>query len=398
MTIDTIRFRTFLTIALTVTLVAGCALDDVDTGPTGEDIGTAELAATVFDPEGLPGDYACSFHWFRLPDSRIMGLDVIRSDDTGKLGLRAFVQRPDGSLQSHIHESTAMQWLACDREHVPGGHADGAYENACPAAWLGGGDGCDCMCQAYDPDCGPATTPAIGRGANWIQGHIPAGATAGQSITSLDFSLRVEPEAPALGLAWLSDELGLTEAELQIVNLSARDYLRVHYRGRVRLDGSALAVDSRGPASIHFGRFLPEYAYVTTVPLLDGVARPQLIFAGFGPDNVALDPVLAFLTGFDGVTYGYRETDTFLPAMLSFDPLQGSWFWAWGRVGKQYPMSWWGPSLRLWDVRPATNHQLLGKPVRTATARASLVTWWSETHLGTVVIDFRGTPFINQLP
>ena len=50
--------------------------------------------------------------------------------------------------------------LRCDYDH-----RFTAYENNCPQSYNGSGDGCDCFCQFNDPDCNesagsPASEPA----------------------------------------------------------------------------------------------------------------------------------------------------------------------------------------------------------------------------------------------
>ena len=49
--------------------------------------------------------YTCSFHWFRAADGRIVGIDAIRSDDTGNLMLRVFLAQDDGALRALIHRA-----------------------------------------------------------------------------------------------------------------------------------------------------------------------------------------------------------------------------------------------------------------------------------------------------
>ena len=56
-------------------------------------------------------EYACNFFWGRLPDGRIFGGDLVRSDDLGKRAFRFYLVQPqDGSMRSLIYEASSDEW------------------------------------------------------------------------------------------------------------------------------------------------------------------------------------------------------------------------------------------------------------------------------------------------
>ena len=109
--------------------------------------------------------YCCSFHWLRLADGRIVGLDLIRSDDTAQLGLRASLVEADGAIQGLAYTAPTAQWAPFASERRP-------------------------------PLDGPK--PALGRGLNWIAGSLH---TRGQPLTRVVFDLHVVPQSKAYNRA-----------------------------------------------------------------------------------------------------------------------------------------------------------------------------------------------------
>jgi hypothetical protein len=59
--------------------------------------------------------YCCSFHWLRLADGRLVGLDLIRSDDTAQLGLRASLVEADDAIQGLAYTAPTAQWAPFTR-------------------------------------------------------------------------------------------------------------------------------------------------------------------------------------------------------------------------------------------------------------------------------------------
>ncbi len=59
-------------------------------------------------PHKLP--YACSFHWFWMPQGDLIGLDVVRSDDMDRRALRVFAISPGREIASLILEGPSSAW------------------------------------------------------------------------------------------------------------------------------------------------------------------------------------------------------------------------------------------------------------------------------------------------
>ncbi|MEK7744604.1 MAG: hypothetical protein AAB578_09490 [Elusimicrobiota bacterium] len=181
--------------------------------------------------------YACTFHWFLAPDGGLLGLDLIRSDDTGRLALRAYRGRPDGSFQGWIHEAPVEEWEAFGTDAKPE---------------LGG------------------KRNVLARGEGWIAGAVH-GAPGGLEA---DFDLEILPESPGLGTGRLG---------LRLVELAATDYPRVRVKGSMTLDGERMEIDSAGIASVHYGDRLPQAAYLATVP---SSSRTRLLAASARGENL----------------------------------------------------------------------------------------------------------------
>jgi hypothetical protein len=111
--------------------------------------------------------YCCSFHWFRIADGRIVGLDLIRSDDTDQLGLRAWLVEADGAIKGLTYTAPTAYWVPFASESLP-------------------------------PLGGPK--PALGRGLNWIAGSLH---TSGQQLNRVVFELHVVPQSKAYNSAAL---------------------------------------------------------------------------------------------------------------------------------------------------------------------------------------------------
>ena len=181
--------------------------------------------------------YACTFHWFLAPDGGLLGLDLIRSDDTGRLALRVYRGRPDGSFQGWIHEAPAEEWEAFRTDEVP--RNDGGRN-------------------------------MLARGEGWIAGAVHGGAGGLEAA----FELEILPESPGLGTGRLG---------LRLVELAATDYPRVRVKGSMTLGGDRMEIDSEGIASVHYGDRLPQAAYLATIP---SAAKTRLLAASARGENL----------------------------------------------------------------------------------------------------------------
>src|SRR5689334_10989852 len=102
--------------------------------------------------------YACTFHWFRLDDGRICGLDVIRSDDTGQLGLRVFLVGEDGGIRHLVRVAPTDRWAPLATE--------------------------------AKPDALQTRDDVLGRGPGWIAGHARVDAPVG-GLGDFRFDLQI---------------------------------------------------------------------------------------------------------------------------------------------------------------------------------------------------------------
>lgn len=186
--------------------------------------------------------YACTFHWFRTPDGRIVGLDLIRSDDTGKRALRAYIQDKDGIFRGMIHETTTEEWTA--------------------------------------------EKNGFTRGENWIIGSVKN--DAGMRVA---FDLNILPQKKGLGTGALG---------LRFANLVATDFTDVRIKGFLRIGEERFEIDSAGITSIHYGDKLPQAAYIATVP--DGSQEPGILLAAASGDNLR---VAGKLIGNRSIIYAY---------------------------------------------------------------------------------------------
>jgi len=301
-------------------------------------------------PDSGPGamDYCCTFHWFRLADGRIAGLDVIRSDDLGMRGLRVFVAEADGALRALIHEAPTSEWAPFAVDERPALNE-------------------------------PRNT--LGRGAGWVAGSVRG---AGLGITEASFSLEVHEVSRAGGP-------GVVMAP-ELVNLDALDYLHAHTTGTLVIDGEPYAVDAEGPCSIHYGRHLPDYAYLCTVPGASGNRGPSLLLASVHGDNLRWGGRLLGDTCF---VYAVGDGAGLPPCSARVGTFDRD-----TRIGL-------GGRLRLHDIRPL-RHTLEGRVTTTATAHAVFegpdpgpMPWqWlrrRSVDLGRVVLDYRGAYYVERL-
>jgi hypothetical protein len=311
--------------------------------------------ATVFTaPDTDPGKerYTCSFHWFRAADGRIVGLDVVRSEDEKqRMALRVFVAARDGAVRAMIHEAPVADWAP--------------FEVAVRGAAVARTAGRD----------------VLGRGENWVAGSVAA-ASDPRGISSAAFELDLTIEAPGLGPA----RLGRPALRMSVI-----DYPSVHYRGFVQLDGERLAIDAEGSASVHFGLRLVHYVFLASVPDPARPDAPQILLAAAQQDDL---PVGGVLLGDRSVIYAYGRSGV-PPVMLHAATLDSP----------SIPVGW-GASIELSDVRVIA-HTLLDEPTRTASAQATLVrpaptfTDMERTErldLGRVMVDCRNDAEALVLP
>lgn len=198
--------------------------------------------------------YACTFHWFRAPDGRLIGLDLIRSDDTGKLALRAYIQGKDGSFHGWIHESASSSWAAFAAQEKP------------------------------DLKAG---RNVLGRGEGWIAGAV-RDPTQGMDVA---FDLDLSPESHGLGTGRLG---------LKFVELNATDYPKVRVKGWVSFNGERIWIDSPAIASVHYGERLPQAAYIATFP--GALSQNRLLVASALGENLRFGERLFKKTA---LLYGY---------------------------------------------------------------------------------------------
>ena len=284
-------------------------------------------------PHKLP--YTCSFHWFYLPDGRLIGVDVVRSDDMDRRALRVFTYA-NGNLASMILEGPSSDWEP--------------FATGTPPAL-------------------PQGKPLLGRGENWLT----ASATdAGQPIRAASFLLNFKVLVPGKGTG---------ECGLLLAHMNAMDYLRMEISGWIKLNGEQISLDRViGYASMHFGDFLPNYAGVASVP----PSRPTgngILVNVTDSDDIKHG---AAIIGDKSVVYGYGSGS--VPALfLTVDKLQK------GAI----PLG--GARLELSDVE-AFPHYLLDRPTTTAVAKARyMANDGSTIDVGQVILDFRGSEYVGLI-
>ncbi len=281
--------------------------------------------------------YACTFHWLRLPDGRICGIDLIRSDDTGQLGLRVFVVGEDGGIRRLVKMAPAEAWPPFATDARPDA--------------LGGAE------------------EVLGRGPGWVSAHAHVEASAG-GLGDVRFELQVEPETMGLGTGG---------AALSLLYLGFLDFRRVRTTGTLILDGERHAIDALGPCSIHFGAKLPEYGYLATVPR-DASRGSDLLLVSAASNNVRY---LGGLLGDITLTYAYRADAALPHVRLGRYPQPV-------RVGRE--------RLELDGVVHA-EYELLGRTTLTGSARGAMVTPdGARRDLGLVIFDFHGDRYAKLSP
>ncbi len=282
-------------------------------------------------PDETP--YCCSFHWFRLPDDRILGLDVVRSGDSGRQALRVFLVEHSGEVTGFI--------------------AEGANDTFAPFA----------------TDAPPALdgTRVLGRGEGWIAGKVDA---PGQPFDEVRFSLEVSPLCRAHSTKELFD--------LDLTYLSAIDYTIVHTRGYVQLGTTRYEVDAKGPVSVHVGAHLPPYGYAAKVPTLRDDDDTALLVASVSGEDVRFlghdlrEAVFTYGLGVGKVPKHLYSLNSYARLRLPV-----------GLVGRI--------DLSSVQIFP---HTLLGETTIMASADAVLHRAFRlPVDLGRVVIDVRGRPF-----
>ncbi|MGE0174882.1 MAG: hypothetical protein AB7T49_18970 [Oligoflexales bacterium] len=301
----------------------------------------ANIQTNFIAPDG--GDqktpYACSFHWFQLQDGRVVGLDLIRSDDTDKYALRAYYEDAAGSFVGMNAESAQSNWLPFVTESEKLG-----------AAKESGRD-------------------FLARGKNWIAGKVTT-----QGSFPIEFNLKITPKTPGIGLG----EIGLIFANLSVV-----DYTQVEVTGTITINGEVHSIRSSGKTSVHFGTKLPDAGFLATV----GTQSPSLLMGSARSDNARFgnqligDKAVIYSWGAGGISpLSFNITKFTQPIDIG---------------ASQF--------VRIDEVLGAFDHVLLGVPTRTGLAKATLIkkNIWGETEtidLGKVVFDFRGDAYLRTLP
>lgn len=308
----------------------------------------APISAGFFPPDAGAAytPYACSYHWFVGPDGRAISIDVIRSHDSGQLGLR-FVRETAAGIEGLAHIVPLAQWQ--------------------PFATSG----------VLPTDPGDDPRPLLSRSTDSIAGQLPAtdSARAG-APPALRFQLRLDVIEPGLG----SGQLGLG-----IAHLVATDFLHVHYRGFVEIHGERLAIDAPGAISLHAGDRLPQYAYLLTLPRHpasgQGAAPPQILAAAIHDDALR---TFGEHLGTRSLIYAHGRSG--LPRFSLHV----------GDIDRTLPLGASG-HIAIRALRPFL-HDFLGQPTCTGIVEATFQPLCGDAiDLGTAYIDFRGEHFLRSL-
>ena len=324
-----------------------------------------------FDARDTLYPYTCTFHWFRLPDESIVGLDVIRSDESTdprqvrQMGLRVFLLSP----------GKPMRWLVEVHDHS---EWDAYFDGDRPAAEV----------------LAETVRPVLGRGKGSVAAAVSSDARDKNQITRVSFWLDICPQSK---MKTNGNVLGPFTAFLsrQGLHLSATDFTRVVTRGTITIDRDApVQVESAGPASIHYGQFLPEYAYVASVPgvTTHDTDSVDFLLASVHADDFAI-PVPKDLP----FTYAYARGKKMPKRMFTFAK-------ALKKGSSRIPLGN-GWTLALTDIQPPVEHKLLSVPTWTMAAKATLERSRSffnphrdeALDIGTVIVDFRGDYYIDIL-
>lgn len=324
-----------------------------------------------FDARDALYPYTCTFHWFRLPDQSIVGLDVIRSDESTdsrqvrQMGLRVFLLSPGKPMRWLVEVHDRSEW-------------DAYFDGDRPPPEV-----------VAEP-----VRPVLGRGKGWVAAAVSSHAHGENRITQVSFRLDISPQSK---MKTNGNVLGPLTACLSswVLHLSATDFTRVVTRGSITIDrGAPVQVQSAGPASIHYGQFLPEYAYIATVP--DVTARDtnsvDFLLASVHADDFTI-PVPKDLP----FTYVYARGRKMPERMFTFAK-------ALKKGGRRIPLGN-GWTLALTEIQPPLEHKLLDVPTWTMAAKATLERGRSffnpdrdeALDIGTVILDFRGDYYIDIL-
>lgn len=296
------------------------------------------MSLNLWDTGVDTAPYCCSFHWLRLDDGRLVGLDVVRSDYTGQLGLRVLLVERDGRISGFNYESPDDQWAPFASDQRP---------------------------------ASPPAPPYIGRGPDWIIGHIEA---PGQYIDSVRFELDIEFETRPRSSSRLW--------RLNCINMGATDYEYTRTTGWLEIGGIRYAIDSVGAVSMHMGQTLPSYGYCITIPQPDNPDAPRLLLGSFSNDNLGwLGKLLP--NGFFTYSFGGNGLAPLTCTLDAFArnhiPVDSSSY------------------LRLGEVHTFV-HELLGVETISATAVATLHGHGDEPlPLGRVLLDYRGERYTQYL-
>jgi hypothetical protein len=281
-------------------------------------------------PHKLP--YTCSFHWFHIPDGRLIGVDVVRSDDMGRRALRVFAISPGGDIASLILEGPSSEWA---------------------------------LFSTDNPPTMPQEKPILGRGENWLAAFATV---SGQTINTVSFFLEFKVVVPGKGTG---------ECGLVLAHMTAMDYLRMEVSGWINLNGDRIDLDRViGYASMHFGDFLPNYAGIASVPPQNPSGAGILVNVT-DSDDIKHG---AALMGGKSIVYGYGS-----------GPIPGFFMTVATLEKGSIPLG--GARLDLSDLK-GFPHSLLDRPTTTAVANATHVTdSGSIVPVGRVILDFRGVDY-----
>lgn len=304
-------------------------------------------ALTPQEERFLPPDFSphytpcvSSHHVFCGPDGNLIAIGMVRSDDTGTLGLRVVRERSDGGLDGLSHIAAQTSWAAFRR--------DGAL-----------------------PSDSVSHRPLISRGSQAISASYESRNTD-SPIHSVHFSLSLE---------LLEKGIGMGQLGLRLRHLIATDFLRVRYRGTMELNGDRLAIDSVGSLSLHVGDRLTQYGYLVTIPNTTK-NRPPLLLVLAAQDEAL--HVLGEPVGPQCLVYGLGQNG--LPSCALHIGLLGPDL-LFGNVGQ----------IALRDAR-SFGHDFLGQPTVSAVVRATLLFKHGATlSLGRAFFDARGARFVTLL-
>jgi hypothetical protein len=296
-----------------------------------------------FLPPDLSPNYTpcvSSQHVFCGPEGRLISIGMVRSDDTGTIGLRLVRERTDGGLDG----------LSLVAPQAMG--ASFQQDGQLPARMS-------------------TNRLLLSRGEHAIAGMYQSEDQT-KPIHSVRFSLTLKPLERGVGIGQLGLRLG---------HLIATDFLRVLYRGELFLNGEKLQIDSVGSLSLHAGDRLPQYGYLVTSPHAANGLLPALLLLAVHDDSLR---VLGESVGGQSVIYGLGRNG--LPKVALHL----------GSLGPVLPLGDDG-KLLFHDLRPF-GYDFLGQPTVTALGDARFVSQQGTVRdLGRVFVDCRGAHFVTLL-